>query len=131
MIALAINPEYLLANFRAPSVIRSEAQNEHYIAVLEQLERKKKLTKEEQRLAELLTLLITDYEDKHYPLPQASGVEVLKELMRANSLRQKDLVAEFGTESIVSEVLHGKRDLNKTQIERLSERFRVSPAVFF
>src|SRR3954469_14525385 len=89
MTALAISPEYLLANFRAPSVIRSEAQNEHYIEVLEQLERKKKLTKEEQRLAELLTLLITDYEEKHFRLKPASPVQVLQELMRANGLRQK------------------------------------------
>jgi HTH-type transcriptional regulator/antitoxin HigA len=131
MAALAINPEYLLANFRAPSIVRSEAQNEHYIAVLEQLERKKRLTREEQRLAELLTLLISDYEDKHYQLPKASGIEVLQELIGANGLRQKDLVEEFGTESIVSEVLSGKRELNKEHIKRLSERFRVSPAVFF
>jgi HTH-type transcriptional regulator/antitoxin HigA len=113
------------------ATIRSEAQNEHYIAVLKQIERKKKLTKEEQRLVELLTLLITDYEEKHYQLPKASGVDVLKELMRANGLRQKDLAEQFGTESIVSEVLNGKRELNKEQIKRLSERFRVSPAVFF
>jgi HTH-type transcriptional regulator/antitoxin HigA len=131
MTALAINAEYLLANFRAPSVIRSEAQNEHYIEVLEQLERKKKLTKEEQRLAELLTLLITDYEEKHFRLKPASPVQVLQELMRANGLRQKDLVEQFGTESIVSEVLNGKRELNKEHIKRLSERFQVSPAVFF
>jgi HTH-type transcriptional regulator / antitoxin HigA len=131
MTALAINPEYLLANFRAPTVIRSEAQNEHYIAVLEQLERKKKLSKEEQRLSELLTLLITDYEEKKYGLPKADPIEVVQELMRANGLRQKDLAEEFGTESIVSEVLSGKRELNKEHIKRLSERFRVSPAVFF
>jgi len=131
MTALAINPEYLLANFRAPSVIRSEAQNEHYTEVLQQLERKRKLTKEEQRLAELLTLLISDYEDKHYQLKPAKPTEIVEELMRANGLRQKDLVDVFGTESIVSEVLSGKRDLNKDHIKRLSERFRVSPAMFF
>ncbi|HVZ16363.1 MAG TPA: hypothetical protein VG897_04550 [Terriglobales bacterium] len=131
MTALAINPEYLLANFRAPSVIRSQAQNEHYIEVLEQLERKKKLTKEKQRLAELLTLLISDYEDKHYQLKAAKPTEIVEELMRANGLRQKDLVDVFGTESIVSEVLSGKRELNKEHIKRLSERFHVSPAVFF
>jgi antitoxin component HigA of HigAB toxin-antitoxin module len=28
-------------------------------------------------------------------------------------------------------VLHKKRALNKTHIERLSKRFNVSPAVFF
>ncbi len=131
MTALAINPEYLLASFRAPSVIRSQAQNEHYIEVLEQLERKRKLTKEEQRLAELLTVLISDYEEKHYQLKPAKPVEIVEELMRANGLRQKDLVDVFGTESIVSEVLNRKRELNKEHIKRLSERFRVSPAVFF
>jgi len=58
-------------------------------------------------------------------------VEVLRALMDAHDLRQKDLVPIFGSESIVSEVLHKKRGLNKTHIEKLSKRFRVSPAVFF
>jgi HTH-type transcriptional regulator / antitoxin HigA len=55
----------------------------------------------------------------------------LRELMEANNLPQKDLIPEFGTESIVSEVLNGRRQLNKDHIERLSKRFRISPAVFF
>jgi HTH-type transcriptional regulator/antitoxin HigA len=37
----------------------------------------------------------------------------------------------FGAESIVSEVLRGKRELNRTHIEKLSKRLGVSPAVFF
>lgn len=111
--------------------MRSGDQNEHYISALEQLERKKRMTKEEARLAELPTLLITDYEEKRYRLKPAKPAEVVEELMRANGLRQKDLLDVFGTESIVSEVLSGKRELNKDHIKRLSERFRVSPAVFF
>jgi HTH-type transcriptional regulator/antitoxin HigA len=51
--------------------------------------------------------------------------------MEAHGLRQKDLTEVFGTESIVSEVLHGKRDFTKEQIRRLSTRFGVSPAIFF
>ncbi len=51
--------------------------------------------------------------------------------MEAHGLRQKDLVDVFGTESIASEVLHGKRELTKEHIKRLSARFGVSPAVFF
>ena len=50
--------------------------------------------------------------------------------MEANGLRQKDLAPIFGSESIVSEVLRKKRNLNKTHIEKLSQRFNVSPAVF-
>jgi HTH-type transcriptional regulator/antitoxin HigA len=51
--------------------------------------------------------------------------------MDANNLSQKDMVSVFGSESIVSEVLHKKRDLNKTHIQKLSKRFHISPAVFF
>ncbi len=131
MTALAISPGYLLSRFKAPTVVRSEKQNEQYISGLSQLESKKQLTAEEAHLAELLTLLISDYEDKHYQLPTAEPREVVRELMRANGLRQKDLVDVFGTESIASEVLNGKRELNKEQIKRLSEKFRVSPALFF
>ena len=78
-----------------------------------------------------LMTLIEAYEEEHHSIPDASPVEVLRTLMDANDLRQKDLVPIFGSESIVSEILHKKRDLNKTHIEKLSKRFRVSPAVFF
>jgi HTH-type transcriptional regulator / antitoxin HigA len=75
--------------------------------------------------------LIEAYEEKHYPIKDASPVKVLRELMSGNNLRQKDLASLFGSESVVSEVLSGKRKLNKRQIERLSHKFGVSPAVFF
>jgi HTH-type transcriptional regulator / antitoxin HigA len=51
--------------------------------------------------------------------------------MDQHHLRQKDLVDVFGTPSIVSEVLSGKREMNKDHIERLSQRFHVSPELFF
>jgi HTH-type transcriptional regulator/antitoxin HigA len=129
MTATALSPEYAIAN--APAVIRSDEQNEHYIRLLWDLEHKKMLTSEEARLAELLTLLITDYEEKHYQLRAATPLEIIEELIAANDLRQKDLADVFGTESVVSEVLNGKRELNKEHIRRLSERFKVSPALFF
>ena len=56
---------------------------------------------------------------------------LLRALMDANNLRQKDLVSVFGSEGIVSEILHKKRALNKTHIEKLSKRFQISPALFF
>jgi HTH-type transcriptional regulator / antitoxin HigA len=51
--------------------------------------------------------------------------------MDQHSLKQKDLVSVFGTRSILSEALSGERKLNKEHIERLRERFHVSPGVFF
>jgi HTH-type transcriptional regulator/antitoxin HigA len=129
MNATALSPDYAIAN--APTVIHSDEQNEEYIRLLWGLEHKENLTSDEARLAELLTLLISDYEEKNYQLRAATPLEIIEELMAANDLRQKDLVGVFGTESVVSEVLNGKRELNKEHIRRLSERFKVSPALFF
>jgi HTH-type transcriptional regulator / antitoxin HigA len=115
-----------------PAVIHSEKENEHYTALLEELDRRPaKLTTAEQRLAELLTLLIEDFEEKHYSLKASTGIEVLEELIEANGLKQKDLVDIFGTPSIISEVLSGKRKFTTEHIRKLSRRFHVSPELFF
>lgn len=115
----------------APKVIASEAQNERYISALLELERRDRLTPAERNFAELLTMLIDAYEEKRYPVRPASPVDVLRELMAANGLRQKDLAPLLGSESVVSEILSGKRELNKRHIQKLSKRFSVSPEVFF
>jgi len=78
-----------------------------------------------------LTLLIEDFEEKQYALPAAKPAGVLRFLLDQHDLKQKDLVEIFGTPSIVSEILSGKRELTKDHIKRLSRRFHVSPEVFF
>jgi HTH-type transcriptional regulator/antitoxin HigA len=120
----------------APAVIHSERENERCISMLEALDGKldrkgAKLTAAERRLAELLTVLIEDFEEKAYALKPARPIEVLRELMQANDLKQKDLLEVFGTPSIVSEVLREKRALTVEHIRKLSRRFHVSPEVFF
>jgi HTH-type transcriptional regulator/antitoxin HigA len=133
MSATAIRSEYAsLLRSSLPAVIRSEAENERHIAILEELDRKgNPMSAAERRMAELLTLLIEDFEEKNYALKSAGPIEVLNELMLANELKQKDLLDVFGTPSIASEVLSGKRKLNAEHIRRLSRRFKVSPEVFF
>jgi HTH-type transcriptional regulator/antitoxin HigA len=131
MSATAVRSEYAaLLSSTLPAVIRSEAENERYIAMLEELDGKgNQMTAAERRMAELLTLLIEDFEDKHYALKASKPVEILTELMAANHLKQKDLLDIFGAPSIVSEVLHEKRRLTTEHIRRLSRRFHVSPEV--
>jgi HTH-type transcriptional regulator/antitoxin HigA len=114
-----------------PKVIHTEDQNERYIAALEALHDQENVTVEEEQLAELLTLLVEDFENKHYQLKPASPADILRELMAANSLKQSGLLDVFGTRSVVSEVLSGKRDLSKLHIQKLSRRFHVSPRTFF
>jgi len=132
MSATATRSEYAsLLTSTLPAVIRSEAENERHIAMLEELDRKgSRMSAAERRMAELLTLLIEDFEGRHYALKAASPIDVLNELMLANGLKQKDLVDVFGTPSITSELLSGKRRLNAEHIRKLSRRFKVSPEVF-
>ena len=127
---IVVSEKYAL-EVSSPTPITSERQHDEYLAVLDKLASKDNPTSEEEKYAKVLVTLIEAYEEEHHSIPHASPVEVLRTLMDANNLRQKDLVPIFGSESIVSEILHKKRDLNKTHIEKLSRRFHVSPAVFF
>lgn len=133
MSTTATRTEYAaLLSDALPGVIRTEAENERCIRILEELDQKgTRMTAPEKRLADLLTLLIEDFEEKHYALKPADPIAVLTELMEANGLKQKDLVDIFRTPSIVSEVMSGKRQLTKQHIRELSARFHVSPEVFF
>src|SRR5467141_3342468 len=127
---IAVPEKYALA-VSSPTPITSEHQYEQYVTVLDKLASKDDPTSEEEKYAEVLMTLIEAYEEEHHYVPDVSPIEVLRTLMDANDLRQKDLAPIFSSESIVSEILHKKRDLNKTHIEKLSKRFNVSPALFF
>jgi HTH-type transcriptional regulator / antitoxin HigA len=81
-------------------------------------------------LLDIVTLFVGDYEDKHVKIPEASPADVLRFLMEQNQLRQVDLADLFGSQSNVSEVLNGKREINARQARDLGKRFGVSPAVF-
>ncbi len=114
-----------------PEVVRDDRQNQEYIRRLEELTSKRTVSSAEKKSIALLTVLVEDYEAKHRPMPDAGPLDIIRHLMDAHDLRQKDLLGVFGTESIVSDVLNGKRELTKEHIRRLSHRFHVSPAVFF
>ena len=132
-IATAAQPEYarLLAE-SLPTVVDSEGLNELYLEqVSELLRREDSLSLAETQLLKLLTLLIEDFEEKHYAVPRSGPLATVRFLMDQHSLKQKDLTDIFGTPSITSEVLSGKRELNKEHIRRLSKRFKVSPELFF
>lgn len=115
----------------APHLIRDEEQLDVYTKALYRLTFLPAPTPAQVEAIELLTLLIERYEEQHFSVPQASPADVLRFLLERHGLKQRDLAGDLGGESVVSEVLSGKRKLNAAHIEQLSRRFRVSPAVFF
>jgi HTH-type transcriptional regulator / antitoxin HigA len=120
----------LLTSF-PPRPITSEEELLATQKVIDSLIDKGELTQDEQDYLNVLGTLVYEYEEKHYPIPDISGVELLKALLFEFGLRQKDLVSIFKTESIVSEVLSGQRNLTVNHISQLAEFFHISPAAFF
>lgn len=120
----------LLKSF-PPRPITSEDELNQTQEVINSLLDKRELSKEEEDYLYVLGTMVYDYEQKQEPIPDIYGVELLKVLIEEFDLRQKDLVPIFKTESIVSDVFSGKRQLTTRHIEELAKFFHVSPAVFF
>jgi HTH-type transcriptional regulator/antitoxin HigA len=130
MNAMAVEYGTLLEEVK-PEVIRDEEELRRQIEILETLTARETPLEIEKKLIALLTLLVEEFENRNYPVVNVGPLDIIRHLMEEHQLRQKDLMDVFGTESIVSDVLNGKRELNKDHIKRLSDRFKVSPAVFF
>jgi HTH-type transcriptional regulator/antitoxin HigA len=113
-----------------PHVIHTDEECERLTKELMRLDEREGLSAEEKELAELLTVLIDEYEERRYPIRKASPQQTLQHLMEARSLTQKDLWKTFGSKGITSEVFHGKRAISKAQAKKLAEFFHVSAELF-
>jgi HTH-type transcriptional regulator/antitoxin HigA len=77
--------------------------------------------------ADVLGLLIDEYEKKHYPIEAPDPIEAIKIRMEEMQLKQTDLVDELGSKSRVSEILNRKRKLTVEMIRKLTTRLNLSP----
>ncbi len=75
--------------------------------------------------AEILAILINDYEDKNYEIPSPDPIVAIKIRMDEMNLKQKDLIEEIGSKSVVSEVLNKRRRLTTRMIRNLSNRLQL------
>lgn len=122
-------------NFRATSRIGHIADDQDYEAATQLAD---ELVNEgameeghpQHSLFMMLSDLIYAYDQRHYPPPNVQGVQVLRFLMDQHDLKQTQ-IPEIGSQSVVSEILAGKRSLTVDHIRKLSERFGISPNSFF
>ena len=77
--------------------------------------------------ADVLGLLIDEYEKKYYPIEAPDPIEAIKIRMEEMNLKQIDLVNEIGGKSRVSEILNRKRKLTVDMIRNISSRLNLSP----
>lgn len=68
---------------------------------------------------EVLTVLVEDYERKHYPIDPPDPIEAIKFRMEQMDLTRKDLEACIGSRARVSEILNHKRELTIKMIKAL------------
>jgi HTH-type transcriptional regulator/antitoxin HigA len=113
-----------------PHVIHTDEECERLTNELLRLDERDDLTAEEKGLAELLTVLIDEYEERRYPIRKANPQQTLQHLMEARKLTQKDLWKIFGSKGIASEVFHGKRSISKAQAKKLAAFFHVGVELF-
>ncbi len=76
--------------------------------------------------ANILALLIDEYENKHFPIEAPDPIEAIKIRMEELDLKQVDLISEIGGRSRVSEVLNRKRKLTVEMIRKLTKRLNIS-----
>ncbi|MBM3739177.1 MAG: transcriptional regulator [Acidobacteria bacterium] len=116
-----------------PRIVRSDEEFDRLAAELERLdgvEEQRELDPEERELQALLAHLCTEYEDRTVEPPSSTPLEVLQFLMEQNQLRPADMIGVFGSRSVASLVLSGKRGISKEHARRLAARFRLSVEAF-
>lgn len=114
-----------------PKLIRTEAENEVALAIVEELMHRPQRTPEEDELYELLITLIEKFEQEYYsPGTAFTPHSLLKFLMEQRNIKQTDLVGIIGSKGVVSEVVNGKREISKAQAKALSDFFQVDPGLF-
>jgi HTH-type transcriptional regulator/antitoxin HigA len=79
---------------------------------------------------ELLIVLIKDYDEKHYQLPELDALEVIKYKMEEMGIKAKDLEPIIGSKGHVSSILSGKREITLKMAQKLKNYFSIPAEVF-
>jgi HTH-type transcriptional regulator/antitoxin HigA len=80
---------------------------------------------------DLLIVLVKDYDDRHYPMPELDPLEVIKIKMEEMGIKNKDLEQIIGSKGHVSAILSGKREITLKMAQKLKDFFNIPAEVFF
>ncbi len=79
---------------------------------------------------DMLIVLVKDYDDKHYNLPELDVLEVIKYKMQEKGMKAKDLETIIGSKGHVSAILSGKREITLKMAQKLKNYFSLPADVF-
>jgi HTH-type transcriptional regulator/antitoxin HigA len=111
--------------------IHTKGDYNRAVQIARKLSARTNLNKDQTAYLEILTLLLEDYESKHFEIDTTQDpIETLKFLLEANGLNSSDLGRILGQRQLGSKILKGKRQLSKGHIKKLAEYFSVEPGLF-
>ena len=115
-----------------PHPIKDEREYDRLVAEVGRLVERgeENLSAEETSLLEMMSILIEDYDRKHYPHPPSRPHKMLAFLLEQRGLEAHDLWPVLGSKGRVSEILSGKRAISKAQAKKLAAFFHVPLDVF-
>jgi HTH-type transcriptional regulator/antitoxin HigA len=105
-------------------IIKNKAQYQAYLGRFEEIFLAKLNTKEGKE-AQLLALVIKDYEDKHFVISSPDPVEAIKYRMEQMNISKKELGEILGFSSRVSDILARKRKLTLEMVRNLHEKLNI------
>lgn len=108
--------------------IKSEKDYQHALERLELIFDASPDSKEGDE-AEVLSMLIDNYENKNYPIEAPDPIDAIKIRMEEMNLKQKDLIGVIGGKSRVSEILNKKKKLTVEIIRELERILHISASV--
>ena len=108
--------------------IRNEKDYQNALNRLEEIFDAKRGTEEGDEL-EILSILIDNYENEHFPIDMPDPIEAIKFRMEQMGMKQKDLEEVFGFKSRVSEILNKKRKLTLEMVRNLHTKLHIPTEV--
>jgi HTH-type transcriptional regulator/antitoxin HigA len=131
ILGLPSNLNYLeLLQTFPPRPIANEDDFNKTQKIIDTLIDKDELTPDEQDYLSVLGSLIRDYEDINLTLPKLNPVELIQALLDDAGLQIQDLTFIFGNEITLSKILTNQQELTLSQIKKLAQFFKISPAAF-
>lgn len=109
-------------------VIKTEEDYENAISIIDTLIDAPTGSPESEKL-ELISILVEDYENKHYKIEPPDPIDAIKQRAKQLGLTRKDLEKSIGSKSKVSEVLSKKRTLTLPMIRRLNKNLHIPAEV--
>lgn len=125
------NRSYIeLLNLFQPRPIKTEDEYLKMQTVIDSLIDQEDLNQDERDYLNLLGSLIAEYEAKDNPLPQLTGIELIKALLIEMNLTEENLISLLGSQEKVKQILDQQIALNDQDKENLASFFQISVDYF-